>query len=652
MGFLLVPGDRGRGRCLELERTLIERGAHLVVVAVVARVTLHRDRFQHLLELAVDDVVHHAPKRPHRFLVHQTLAQGDRLDLIGEHLQGPLHHVECAVQLSGECLPLRFNDQLRGLLLATPWEQTRPEARPYLADLRRRSLRLRDQLRVIDDRRRDHEDDLAPLGGVLVPSERAPDNCQISQERDLAARRRTRLTEQTSQHDRLPIAHHHVRGDLVGDLVGDRHRRTRRVRRVADDGLGDLWLEFHPDHAVAGHERAEVQLRACIEELDRLCRGRLGRRGAEVAHLATDQHACRLTVERQDVRPGHDPGVRDLVEHSDEDGDVAGDEAEPGCPRTRTARQLCAHDVRTIAAGHRAGPVATKQRIDPLEQTADGNKVIEVHAAEDRDIDAPGVGLGQRRVQHDRLDQHLNGLGVELIDQARDRVHVLLPVHDDHRRSEGEVLAPAGRVRGHVEVLGLGVGCDRAVRREQRLNERRRVHRIQVVQADDLPLLDTVGVLEGLELFGGVDGDEVALLDVPVAVRVQDRVQRLIKRHAVQVGRHRRLDIFAGDDVLLGLDGQHLEHGGQIFVLDVKIHDHVGDLDLARESVTHVNRIPEVPWGLRRGSDTSDLSPARRGSRQEAQRQGAPGLFGPRDSAVLTNPVLSITHDVSSFELH
>ncbi|QYU67521.1 carbohydrate ABC transporter permease [Leptolyngbya sp. 15MV] len=216
-----------------------------------------------------------------------------------------------------------------------------------------------------------------------------------------------------------------------------------------------------------------------------------------------------------------------------------------------------------------------------LSRAAKVHEVGEVEIADEGEVDAEGVGLVELGLEDRGLDEHLRGAGVELREHLLDLLHVLFEVEDEHGGAVGELIGAVGSVVVDLEVGGPAVGLDLPALGEQRLHELGRIDRVEVVEADGAPdaLAGLVGDL--LQFLQGVHEDEVPALDVAVSVHVQDRVERLVERHAVEVRRDRGGDVPAREDALLALDREHLEHVDEVLVVDVEVHDEIViDVDL------------------------------------------------------------------------
>ena len=117
------------------------------------------------------------------------------------------------------------------------------------------------------------------------------------------------------------------------------------------------------------------------------------------------------------------------------------------------------------------------------------------------------------------------------------------------------------------------MGGDGAVVGEELTRELGGVGGVEVVEGDDARDTGARRLLEGFELFTGVDVDEVPPLDVAEPVDVEDGVEGFVEGDAVEVRGDGGLDGVGGDDVPLGLDGEELEDVAQVLVVHVEIDE-------------------------------------------------------------------------------
>ena len=136
----------------------------------------------------------------------------------------------------------------------------------------------------------------------------------------------------------------------------------------------------------------------------------------------------------------------------------------------------------------------------------------------------------------------------------------------------GPGLDPAGGGLGEGDLAPLG---------EDRLEHVLCVGGRRVEQAEDLGGHLPVRLLHLRDLLGGVDVDEVPLLLVAEPVGLEDRVERLLDGHVVEVGGDDALDVLGRDDVPLALEREHAEDLDEVGLVDVDLDGAaVGDADL------------------------------------------------------------------------
>ena len=154
---------------------------------------------------------------------------------------------------------------------------------------------------VIDNRRRNQEDNLTPTSRIIVPTERLTDHRDIPQQWHLTTRCSRGLRKQTTEHYSLTVTDHHIRGHLSRIFVRDCHSRTGRVGRAPKVKARNLRAKLQADQAILRHKRANRKLGTNLEELNSLSRRGLRAHGIEVTNTSTNQHACRLTIQGQDL---------------------------------------------------------------------------------------------------------------------------------------------------------------------------------------------------------------------------------------------------------------------------------------------------------------------------------------------------------------
>src|SRR5690606_32205387 len=153
--------------------------------------------------------------------------------------------------------------------------------------------------------------------------------------------------------------------------------------------------------AVVADIRPEDQAGTSLEELNGLHGGAFGDGRREIPVFTTDQHFALLLVEGQYLGVGQHGGVRDRLQGRHEDRHVAADEAD-----LQAAGDVLGEVGAGSAADHAAvdRDVVGKVRTDDLAVLA--GQRGEVHATEDREIDAQGVVVGQCGAEDGGLDEH------------------------------------------------------------------------------------------------------------------------------------------------------------------------------------------------------------------------------------------------------
>ncbi len=471
---------------------------------------------------------------------------------------------------------------LRTHLLAAERKQTFTHAGPEAVDEGGAlSAALLDEL-VLDDVRRDQEDDLAAVDRVVVTAERGPEQRDVAEERHLAVGDGRVLLEEPAEHQGLTVLDLDVRRDLVGELVGHHDRafdaagghRTKLVAR-------DARVELHADRVVLRDERTKHELHTGVEVLHGLRGGRVGRGGREIRHPLSDEDLGPLTVEGHEARTRQHHGVGDGVESADEDRGVAGHQ-------TELHVRLAAGDVaggggttvdRTVGAridrGRDAGADA-RGRLDVaadevLHRTERRDELGDVEVADQGEVDAEGIlfghlDAGDRRVDHDLLRRSVD-LGEQFGD-AFESIGIVVD-HEDRRlrpavaaHGAEVLLDAAGDLADEAELSAIG---------EQRRGEFAGVLGGEVFELEHAALGLAIEGLHAGELLLRVDIDELAFLDPAEAVGLEDGVERLVERHVEEVRTDDRRDVAAGDDVPLALQREHLQHLSEVGVLHLDV---------------------------------------------------------------------------------
>ena len=352
----------------------------------------------------------------------------------------------------------------------------------------------------------------------------------------------------------MPVLDQDVGRDLCRLLAGE--------PVGADAAARLLGMDLHADQPVLADVRAHHQSRACLQELDGLGGGRLRRRRGLIALPLADQHLAALLVEHEQLRVGQDRQVRDLLERRQEDRHVVAQEADVQAVLDLRKARLDANGRRLV--GIQVGDGHAGQA------RGDRADILEVKATQHVEVDPEVAVLGQARRQNRRLDQDLVRLAVQFLDQLpRGRDILFVVVHDQHVVSRQRI-APRVCVAGGDAHRRVGGDGDLPVGRQHGLDERLGVLGRHVGQVERRLLHLAGGLLQRVLLLLGHHVNEAFFLQVREARGAEHRVERLLKRHPVQIGGHLARDFLGRDDVLLALRAQKLEDLAEFEVLHMQ----------------------------------------------------------------------------------
>ena len=246
-------------------------------------------------------------------LVGQAFFHLDRINQSRLHRQGHVQIPQSLVYVTGcKFAPSPTHVSL-GKSRTTPPSQalalSNSEAFHLVADLFAGQL----VVELLDDVRRDKEDDLFSLGFIGGAAPHRAEVRNVAENRNLRPAVLGQFAEQAANHDGMAVLYENVRGNFSGCLLRQGRRANQR------DATGRIFrVDLHADVAVLGNEGSHNQLRAGFKELDVLRCDRLGDGRRIVTFTIADHDFAALLVHHQQFRVGQNGRIGDRLQCTNE----------------------------------------------------------------------------------------------------------------------------------------------------------------------------------------------------------------------------------------------------------------------------------------------------------------------------------------------